>query len=133
ANSGGTYTQDTIGATEGTHSMKVSLIANGDTFVGAVTPLINPTPTGAIIGNPPGIDHVLFDVTITDQFTGNFSNMGVIVFGCTQTNDCTLKRQYVDEENIKLAPGTYKDLRIDLLFSYESQDSFNDTFGAQGS
>jgi hypothetical protein len=132
-NAGGVYTQDTIGATEGTHSMKVSLVANGDTFVGAVTPLINPTPTGAVIGDPPGIDHVTFDVTITEEFTGNFSNMGVIVFGCDQANVCGLKRQYIDEENIDLPVGTHTDLRIDLLLSYESVDSFNDTFGEPGS
>jgi hypothetical protein len=132
-NTGGTYTQDTIGATDGPHSMKVSLVANGDTFVGAVTSVINPTPQGAIIGDPPGIDHVTFDVTITEAFTGNFSNMGVIVFGCTQANVCGFKRQYIDEENIKLPVGTYKDLRIDLLLSYESLDSFNDTFGEPGS
>lgn len=132
-NTGGTYTQDTIGATEGANSMKVSLVANGDGFVGAVTTLINPTPTGAIIGNPPGIDHVTFDVTITEEFTGNFSNMGVIIFGCTQANSCGLKRQYLDEENIDLPVGTHHDLRIDLLASFESLDSFNDTFGEPGS
>ena len=44
-NSGGVYTQDTIGATEGTHSMKVALLGPGNTFVGALTQVINPTPT----------------------------------------------------------------------------------------
>lgn len=133
ANGGGTYTQDTIGATNGPHSMKVSLITGGDTFVGAITPLINPTPGGAIIGDPPGIDHILFDVTITEQYTGTFANMGVTVFGCDQASVCGLKRQFTDEENVALTLGTHTDLRIDLTSSFETGESFNETFGEAGS
>src|SRR5690348_7023530 len=56
ANGGGTtVTQDTIGATDGTQSMKVSIVA-GATFVGAQSATLDPT----IFGDPPGLDHVHF-------------------------------------------------------------------------
>src|SRR4051794_29693835 len=60
---GTTITQDTIGATQGTHSMKVSIVG-GATFVGALTPTLDPS----IFGDPPGLDHVHFDMTITQRF-----------------------------------------------------------------
>jgi hypothetical protein len=132
-NSGGEYTQDTIGATEGTNSMKVALLGPGNTFVGALTSIINPTPTGAMIGDPPGIDHVLFDVTVTQEYTGTFANMGVTVFGCTQAGACGQQQQYFDEENVDLPIGTHRDLRIDLTSSHQTGESFNDAFGEQGS
>jgi len=63
-NGGGvTVTQDTIGATNGTHSLKVSVVG-GATFVGALTG--NSVPT--TVGDPPGLDHVHFDMTITQRF-----------------------------------------------------------------
>jgi hypothetical protein len=132
-NGGGVYTQDTIGATDGTHSLKVSLLGLGNTFVGALTPVINPTPTGAVIGDPPGLDHVLFDVTVTEEFIGNFANMGVTVFGCTQAGVCGQQQQYFDEENVDLPIGTHRDLRIDLTSSHQTGESFNEAFGEQGS
>jgi hypothetical protein len=132
-NGGGVYTQDTIGATEGTNSLKVELLGAGNTFVGALTPIINPTPTGAVIGDPPGIDHVLFDVTVTQEYTGTFANMGVTVFGCTQAGACGQQQQYFDEENVDLLVGTHRDLRIDLTSSHQTGESFNDAFGEQGS
>jgi hypothetical protein len=53
-NGGGiTVSQDTIGATAGTDSLKVSIVP-GATFVGALTGNLNPA-----IGNPPGVDHIL--------------------------------------------------------------------------
>ena len=132
-NGGGTYTQDTIGATHGTNSMKASLIAGGDTFVGAITTLINPTPTGAVIGDPPGIDHVLFDATITEPYTGTFADMGVTIFGCTQDGVCGDKRQFISQVSVDLPVGTHTDLRIDLTSSHETGESFNQTFGEPGS
>jgi hypothetical protein len=126
-NGGGEYTQDTIGATEGNNSMKVSLLGMGNTFVGALTVQINPTPTGAVIGDPPGIDHVLFDVTVTEEFIGNFANMGVTVFSAG------VPYQFFDEENVDLPIGTHRDLRIDLTSLHGSGESFNETFGEPGS
>jgi hypothetical protein len=133
ANGGGVYAQDTIGATEGPNSMKVELIGFGNTFVGAISSIINPTPAGAIIGDPPGIDHVLFDVTVTEPFVGTFANMGVTVFGCSQDGMCGLKRQFIDEEAVDLPVGTHRDLRIDLALSHETGEPFNQTFGEAGS
>jgi hypothetical protein len=136
-NTGGTYTQDTIGATLGANSMKVSLLGSpaqpADTFVGAITSIIDPTPDGAVIGDPPGIDHVVFDVTVTEQFVGTFANMGVTVFGCTQAGACGQQQQYFDEENVDLPIGTHRDLRIDLTSSHQTGESFNEAFGEQGS
>jgi hypothetical protein len=130
---GGTYTQDTIGATHGNFSLKADLIANGDTFVGVYTQLLNPTPHGAIIGDPPGIDHVLFDATVVDQFAGNFADVGVTVFGCDQIGNCGLQRQFISQVSVDRPPGTYTDLRIDLTDSHGAGESFNDAFGESGS
>jgi hypothetical protein len=130
---GGTYTQDTIGATHGTKSLKAELIANGDTFVGVFTQLLNPTPHGAIIGDPPGVDHVTFDVTILEQFAGTFANLGITVFGCDQAGNCGLQRQFFDEENVDLPPGTYTNLRINLTEAFGTGESFNQAFGVAGS
>ena len=70
-----TVTQDTIGATEGTNSMKVAM--TGPTFVGALTGNLHPD-----IGDPPGLDHVTFDMTLTDPFPeGGFAVVGVMIFG----------------------------------------------------
>jgi hypothetical protein len=132
-NGGGVYTQDTIGATEGASSLKVSLLGFGNTFVGGLTPIINPAPGGAVIGDPPGIDHVLFDITVSEEFTGTFANMGVTVFGCTQGGACGMQQQYFDEENVDLPIGTHRDLRIDLTSSHQTGESFNEAFGEQGS
>ncbi len=65
-NGGGTYTQDTIGATQGTGSLKAT-VPMGATFVGAITGNLP-----AAIGDPPGVDFVLFDMTIgpNDVFPG---------------------------------------------------------------
>jgi hypothetical protein len=135
---GTTVTQDTIGATEGTHSMKVSIVS-GATFVGAVTPNLIP----GVFGDPPGLDHVTFDLTLAEEFgpadgTG-FAVIGVTVFG--QTQDGTPADTQIDlskELNIgSRAVGTYHDVRIDLdamvhPVSFEVLP-FDDIFGTLGS
>src|SRR5262249_28939299 len=55
---GATVSQDTIGATQGTHSLKYSVAGGG--FVGARTETVIP----AALNNPPGVDYVLFDLNI---------------------------------------------------------------------
>ena len=135
ANGGGTYTQDTIGATVGANSMKASL-GIFDTFVGGLTSIINPTPGGAIIGDPPGIDHVTFDLTVAsgDVFPGAFAVVGVTVFGCTQAGACGQQRQFFDEEHVDgLGVGTHTDLLIDLTSAHGTGESFNEAFGEAGS
>src|SRR3954463_1083603 len=73
-NGGGvTVTQDTIGATQGTHSLKTSVVA-GATFVGALTGVVAPP-----INDPPGVQAILFDMTIApgQAFPGGFALVGV--------------------------------------------------------
>jgi hypothetical protein len=110
-NSGGTFTQAAItGATEGTSSLK-AVVPTGATFVGALTSNLHPS-----IGDPPGLNHILFDMTITEPFAGSFAVMGVTIFGCTQGGvSCGHQSQFADFEHIGgKAPGTYTDIRIDL-------------------
>ncbi len=69
-----------IGATAGANSLKVSIVP-GATFVGALTGNLDPA-----FGNPPGVDHILFDLTIApgEEFTGGFGIIGVTIFGASQ-------------------------------------------------
>lgn len=138
-NGGGTYTQDVIGTTQGSHSLKVDLGAN-DTFVGALTSTITPAPGGASIFDPPGVDYILFDLTIApgQEFPAGagFAVMGVTVFGCTQGGACGNQAQFSDIEHIDgKAAGLYSDVRIDLnsAANYLPGQSFNQIFGASGS
>ncbi len=151
-NGGGvTVTQDTVGATDGTHSMRVDMLG-GATFVGALTGNLDPN----IIGDPPGLDHVTFDMTITQRFgvpnptpppdyTG-FARIGVTIFGVTQPDfpggqiavQAQLDNRAVTEIPIDgRDPGTYRDLRIDLTqlsdpLTFETK-SFDEIFGTLGS
>jgi hypothetical protein len=151
-NGGGiTVSQDTIGATNGTHSLKVSLVG-GQTFAGALTSTIDPS----IYGNPPGLDHVLFDLTIVQRFDIlnpnpppdrlGFARIGVFAFGATQPDGggmqifdkAQLANVAEDEVPIgNLEPGTYRDLRIDMDKLTDPLDfgtkSFNQIFGVLGS
>jgi hypothetical protein len=124
-NGGGTYTQDTIGA-----SLKASIPA-GATFVGGIT-----SNLPAAIGDPPGVDFVLFDMTIgpNEVFPGAFANMGVTIWGCDQGGGCGNQAQFMDEEAIAgKAAGTYSNVRIDLSSAHGGGGSFNNIFGTSGS
>jgi hypothetical protein len=127
--------------------MKVSLVG-GATFEGAVSTTLDPT----IFGDPPGLDHVHFDLTITQRFDhpdGNpfgFASIGVIIFGVTQPDfpggqqvvQVQLSHLLEDEVPIgNLEPGTYRDVRIDLdklteSLTFETK-TFNQIFGTDGS
>ena len=146
-----TVTQDTIGATEGTKSMKVSVVG-GATFEGAVGSTLDP----ANFGDPPGLDHVHFDMTITQRFDIpnpsppparlGFARIGVIVFGVTQPDfpggqqpaQAQIANLAEDEVPVSgLEPGTYRDRRIDLdkltdPLTFEIK-TFNQIFGTVGS
>jgi hypothetical protein len=154
ANGGGTtVTQDTIGATQGTQSMKVSVVA-GATFVGALTQTLDTTTLGntAIVGDPPGLDHVTFDLTVTqrfgqrinplaaDPFSG-FVSIGVTIFGVNQAGqernaqiDYSIGKEFSAGS---LVPGTYRDCRINLdaMINPDTfvDNTFNELFGTQGS
>lgn len=104
-----TVTQDTIGATQGTNSMRVD--TDGSTFVGAITPVVPPYLLGA--------KSILLDLTINagEEFAGGFADMGVTIFGC-QGATCGLSAQFADFESIgALTAGTYTDLQFDLTTS----------------
>jgi hypothetical protein len=125
---GATVTQDTIGATHLQNSMKY--VAGNDGFVGARTETLIP----ATLGNPPGVNYVLFDMTIVDPYAGGFADIGVTVFGHDVPGGSFGNAvQFSDVEAIAgKAPGTYTDVRIDLSNSvgpYRAGESFNAIFG----
>ena len=134
-NGGGvTVTQDTIGATDGSKSLKVSVVA-GATFVGALSGVV-PAP----LNDPPGVGAILFDLTIApgQEFTGGFAVVGVTIFGASQPGpgqQFGLQSQFADFEHIGgKAAGTYKDIRIDLTsathpLTFVGGQSFNAIFG----
>jgi len=135
-NGGGvTVTQDTIGATNGANSMKVSVVT-GATFVGALTGVVHP-----LINDPPGVQSVLADVTLTQPFTGSFALIGVTIFGASQPGpgqQFGLQAQFADFEHLEgKAAGTYT-VQFDLNsathpLTFATGQSFNDIFGTVGS
>lgn len=136
---GVTVTQDTIGATEGTQSMKVSLV-EGATFEGALTTELLP-----FIGDPPGLDFIVFDLTITEQFPeeANFVDAGITVFASTQPDfpggpfeGLSIQFQADQVQLGDLPVGTHE-VRMNLLnavnpLTFTSQ-SFNEIVGELGS
>ncbi len=138
-NGGGiTVTQDTIGATEGSHSLK-SAIVGGATFVGALTGNVP-----AAVGDPPGLESVLFDMTIEQPYAGAFADIGITIFGASQPDypggqQFGLQAQFADFQSVGgLAAGTYSDVRIDLSsathpLTFDTGQSFNQIFGVVGS
>ena len=102
-NGGGAITQDTIGATEQTHSMKF-VQATSDTLTGAETELL---PDHLNDDN----SVITMDVTIpagSGQFTGAFANVGITEFGFNPVNG-SQQAQVVSEAETSIAfqPGTY--------------------------
>jgi len=137
-NGGGvTISQDTIGATNGLSSMKVAVVP-GATFVGALTGVVNP-----LIGDPPGVSAITFDLTVPQggTFTGAFDLIGVTIFGASQPGpgqQFGLQAQFADFEHIDgKGPGTYP-VQIDLTsathpLTFAAGQSFNQIFGTVGS
>jgi hypothetical protein len=135
---GTTVSLDTLGATDGSQSMKVAI--TGSTFVGAVTEQLHPA-----IGDPPGLDHVTFDLTITEAFPeGGFAVVGVMIFGVDQSGfDLQLQTGPSMDPALEfhidgLAPGTYNDVTIDMTqflhpVTFDFPATFNDIVGTQGS
>ena len=139
-NGGGvTISQSVIGATEGSKSMKVDIVA-GATFVGALT-----TDLPLEIGDPPGLDVVTFDLTITSAFAGTgFVDAGITIFGASQPDYPNgplfgLQAQFIKSQAklADLTPGTYP-IRMELNsathpLTFAVGASFNDIFGYVGS
>ena len=133
---GATTSQDTIGATEGSFSLKYD-VGNGG-FVGARTETVIP----AALGNPPGVDYVLFDMYVPAAYGGTFADMGVTVFGHDIPDSLFgLQAQFGQDGSpgsllsiAALAPGQYHDLRINLTgaqnpVTFATGESFNQIFG----
>ncbi len=132
--------QDTIGATDGANSMKVSIVT-GPTFVGALTGNV-----AAPINDPPGVESILFDMTIEQgggYLGSGFAVVGVTIFGATQPDfpggqQFGLQAQFADFEHIGgKGPGTHS-VQIDLSsalhpVTFTAGSSFNDIFGTVGS
>jgi hypothetical protein len=103
-NGGGvTISQDTIGATQGLHSLKASVVT-GATFVGALTGVVAPGLTPPV--SPEEID---FDYTLTDAFTGGFALVGVTMFGSNApAGQFGLQAQFAPFIHLDgKTPGTY--------------------------
>ncbi len=136
-NGGGvTVTQDTIGTTDGSNSMKVSVVG-GATFVGALTGNIP-----AALNNPPGVTGIDFDMTVgpNDPFAGAFAVVGITIFGASQPGagqQFGLQAQFSDIVHIDgLAPGTYPE-HLDLTsatnpFDFATGQTFDQIFGQVG-
>lgn len=128
-------TQDTVGATEGLSSLKVEVPA-GATFIGALTGAVP-----AVIGDPPGVESIVFDLTIEEQFTGAFADIGITIFGATQPDFpggqlFGLSAQFADITSLGVAPGT-NEITFDLAsatnpLTFGPGESFNDIFGGFG-
>jgi hypothetical protein len=137
-NGGGTtIAQDTIGATDGTHSLLYSMVA-GATFTGAQTELIN----GSIL-NDPNTTAVAVDLTIpaTGTFSGAFARIGVSEFGNPDDPEFGMGLQVQtaasSESNIALTPGTYH-LVIPLIarsnpITFDTNVTFASCFGSDPS
>lgn len=134
-------TQDTIGATHGAHSMRMELLQDA-TYAGALAGNLDPS----IIGDPPGVVSVAFDLTIPDQFpAGGYVDVFIVFFGLqvgTQSPAHEVSFQF-DVTNRRgvgdLAPGTYP-LTLEFNEAYHPLDfvnfdprPFNDIFGVAGS
>ena len=73
---GATVSQEpTIGVTHLENSLKYEIGVGG--FVGARTESIIPVA----LNDPPGVDYVLLDLTITQTYPDTFANLGITVFG----------------------------------------------------
>lgn len=129
---GATVSQEpTIGVTHLDNSLKYDIGVGG--FVGARTESVVP----AALNDPPGVTHVMFDLTITQTYSDTFANMGITVFGHALNAPGGAQFghqvQFADEyEMAGLPPGTYLDQLIALDLSvgpYRPGESFNQIFG----
>jgi hypothetical protein len=121
-----TSAETTIGVTHGTTSLEYAAGAGG--FVGARTESVIP----ASLNNPPGVQSVQFDLTITEIPAGlTFADIGVTVFGHDIDNGIFgVQSQFTDTVSITaLGVGQHLDRVIDLDSEFFSNQSFNEIFG----
>jgi hypothetical protein len=102
-------------------------------FVGARTETVIP----AALNDPPGVSHILFDLTLPAAYPDTFANMGITLFGhaLNKPGGAEFGHQVQFADELAMAPlgaGTHLNQRIDLDFSlgpYRVGESFNDIFG----
>jgi hypothetical protein len=103
---GGTsVARDTVGTTDGSSSLKFSMVAPA-TFSGARTAQLRPEL------DDPAVYALVCDVTIpaTGNFAGGFARLGITAFGNNQSQGIIggqAQTTSTAEANIELAPGTY--------------------------
>jgi hypothetical protein len=128
-NGGGTtVTQDTIGATDQSHSLKFTMVPLA-TFTGAETELL---PDHLNDDN----SAITMDVTIPagGQFTGAFANLGVSEFGTNPTIGTGQAQCIAEAEaGVVLQPGTYH-IGVPLIarsnpVTFDQNVSFHSIFG----
>lgn len=131
-------TQDTFGATNGTKSMKIDVLSDG-TYVGALTGALDPN----IIGDPPGVISMSFDLTITALYPADgFVDIFPVFFGLQVGTETPAHEVSFQNNRVAigdLAPGTYPiEMVLDSAFHPIDFDDFsarpfNDIFGVEGS
>lgn len=123
---GAAVSADTIGATDGSTSMKY--LAGGAGFVGARTETVVP----AALNNPPGVKSIVFDMTIVELPVAlTFADIGITLFGHELDGGVFgIQMQFADTVSIVgLGVGQHTDLKIDLDNDLFTGKSFNDLFG----
>jgi hypothetical protein len=127
-------TEDTIGATDGVMSMKFAMTQAG-TFVGALTSILAPE-----IGDPPGLEEVIFDLTLTEAFpVAGFVNTSISVFAMSRPDhplgqQFGIHVQFLGNEAAvgDLPPGTHE-IHIPLTMGFNpltlEVGTFNEIFG----
>jgi hypothetical protein len=121
-----------IGVTHLENSMSYSVGVGG--FVGARTEIVPAT-----FNNPPGVQYVLFDLTLPAAYPDTFANMGISLFGhdLNAAGGTSFGNQVQFADELAMAPlgaGTHLNQRIDLDTSVGPYvpsigQSFNEIFG----
>ena len=131
-------TEDTIGVTHGDTSLKFAMPQEA-TFVGALTTLLAPE-----IGDPPGLEEVIFDLTLTEAFpSAGFVNTSISIFAMSRPEhpmgqQFGIHVQFLSTEAAvgDLPPGTHE-IHIPLTMGFNplalEVGSFNEIFGAEDS
>jgi hypothetical protein len=129
---GATVTQEpTIGVTHLDHSLRYA--ANVGSLVGARTETLLPPQ----LNDPPGVQHVLFDLTLANAYAGTTADLGITVFGHAMNApggpELGLQVEFADSISlVGLGVGTHSNVRVDLHESvgpYRVGESFNEIFG----
>lgn len=116
---------DTIGATEGTGSLKFSLVQE-EFFAGVLTGQLD-----AAINDPPGVEFVLFDLTIPDAFVGpGFARAGITIFASHPEFGALQAQFMANEVPLDNLPAGTHQIRINVSSAIQfNGKSFNELIG----